>query len=335
MAATAVLGAGSFGTALATLFARVSEKRVWLWSHNEDQAKVINATRHNPKYLSEYELHPAIRATGDLSEALSEVDKVVVAIPSQAVRSLLTDIAERIPEVPLVLAAKGIENDTLMTLDEVVQDVLGADWSNRTLALSGPSFAKEILQGDPTAVVLACTNQDLADEMCESICVGAFRAYSSSDIVGVELGGALKNVMAIAAGGITGMGFGNNTRTAMVTRGLAEITRLAVAKGAHPMTLAGLAGMGDLVLTCTGGLSRNRRLGEMLGAGKGVEEATKEIGQVVEGVRTTLSAYQLAEKLGVDAPITQSVYRVLYENASLKEAVSDLLARPSKREREY
>ncbi|MEO1170807.1 MAG: NAD(P)H-dependent glycerol-3-phosphate dehydrogenase [Myxococcota bacterium] len=335
MAGTAVLGAGSFGTALATLFARVSGERVWLWSHNPEQAQAINETRHNPRYLSEYELHSAIRATGDLSEALEGVDKVVVAIPSQAVRSLLTDIAERIPEVPLVLAAKGIENDTLMTLDEVVQDVLGPDWSERTLALSGPSFAKEILQGYPTAVVLACANQALADQMSESICVGAFRAYSSSDIVGVELGGALKNVMAIAAGGITGMGFGHNTRTAMVTRGLAEITRLAVAKGAHPMTLAGLAGMGDLVLTCTGGLSRNRRLGEMLGGGKDIDEATEEIGQVVEGVRTTLSAYQLAEKLGVDAPITQSVYRVLYEGASLKTSVQELLARPSKREREY
>lgn len=335
MSTVTVLGGGSFGTALATLFAQVGHEEVRLWSHDAAQVDIINATRRNPDYLNEFELHSAIRAYAELPTALSGAEQVVVALPSQVVRSVLVQVVDAIPEVPLILGSKGIENDTLMTLDEVVVDVLGEGWADRTLALSGPSFAKEIMQGDPTAVVLASRNIELADNLSAAICVGQFRAYSSGDIVGVELGGSLKNVMAIAAGAITGMGFGDNTRTAMITRGLAEITRLAVAKGAHPMTLAGLAGMGDLVLTCTGGLSRNRGLGEMLGQGKTVEEAQETIGQVVEGVKTTLSAYQLAQKLGVDAPITDAVYRVLYEGASIKDAVTALLSRAPRREREY
>lgn len=335
MQTVAVLGDGSFGMALATLLARIGSERVALWSHNSERIAAMRTERRNPKYLSDHELHAAIAPTESLQDALTDAELVVVAIPSQVIRSVLSAGAPHWPEAPIVLGSKGIENDTLMTLDEVVIDVLGESFASRVLALSGPSFAREIVEGEPTAVVLASRDQSLADTISARLCIGAFRAYSSSDIVGVELGGALKNVMAIAAGAITGMGYGHNTRTAMITRGLAEITRLAVAKGAHPMTLAGLAGMGDLVLTCTGGLSRNRAVGEKLGQGKTMNEALAEIGQVAEGVKTTLSAKQLADRLGVDAPITNAVYRVLYEDASIRDAVAGLLARPTKREREY
>ncbi|MEO0814639.1 MAG: NAD(P)H-dependent glycerol-3-phosphate dehydrogenase, partial [Myxococcota bacterium] len=222
MSIVTVLGGGSFGTALATLFAQVGHDEVRLWSHDPEQVKTINATRHNPKYLSEYELHSAIVAHADIREALNGTGKVVVAIPSQVLRGVLVEVADGFPEVPVILGSKGIENDTLMTLDEVVQDVLGEGWEQRTLALSGPSFAKEIMKGDPTAVVLASQNIELADELSAAICVGQFRAYSSSDIVGVELGGALKNVMAIACGMTMGAGLGESARAALITRGFTE-----------------------------------------------------------------------------------------------------------------
>lgn len=328
----AVLGAGSFGTALAQLLA-IQGRDVTMWLRNAERAAAIQVTRHNPETLSEFELSPRITATGDMEQALAGAEGVVLAIPSQSARSVLK--ATKLPEVPLILAAKGIENASLMTVDEVVADTLGEDVQKRTLTLSGPSFAREMMQREPTAVALACRDLELADHVSKRISGGFFRAYTTTDVIGVELGGALKNVMAIAAGAVTGLGLGDNARAALITRGLAEITRLAVAKGAHPMTLAGLSGFGDLVLTCTGGLSRNRAIGEALGRGKSLDDAIAEVKQVAEGIRTTQSAYQLAQNLDVDAPITTAVYRVLYEGASARQAVSDLLTRPLKRELEY
>jgi glycerol-3-phosphate dehydrogenase (NAD(P)+) len=334
MQRVAVLGGGSFGTALAELMARQGME-VRLWMRNAERCATIARTRKNPDTLQDFELHPRLTATADRSEALDGVDLVVLATPSQVGRQVLSDFKPHLPQAPLMIACKGIENETLMTMEEVVADVLGAEAHKRALTLSGPSFAKELMLSMPTAVVLACRDLKLADEVSARISGGYFRAYTTTDVVGVELGGALKNVMAIAAGAAAGMGLGDNTRAAMITRGLAEITRLAVAKGAHPMTLAGLAGFGDLVLTCTGALSRNRAIGEALGRGKTLDEAIAEVKQVAEGIRTTQSAYQLAAKLGVDAPITAAVYKVIYEGANARKAVTELLTRPLKRELEY
>jgi glycerol-3-phosphate dehydrogenase (NAD(P)+) len=334
MKRVAVLGGGSFGTALAQLAARQGQT-VRLWMRDSAQARAINETRHNPRYLSDFELHENIRATSDEQEALEGADWVMVAVPSQAVRSCLMEAKKYLGPVPLVLAAKGIETETLMTMDEVVHDVLGKDWENRTLAMSGPSFAKEIIQGMPTAVVMACSDEKLATKIADILFSDTFRAYTTTDVVGVEVGGALKNVMAIAAGGVIGMGWGHNVRASLVTRGLSEITRIAVAKGANPLTLSGLAGVGDLMLTCTGGLSRNRAVGQALGEGKTLEEAQESIQQVAEGVKTAKSAYLLMEKLGVDCPIIETVYRVLYENVPIDEAVQGLVERPTGQELQY
>ena len=329
-----VFGGGSFGTALAELCAQRGQS-VCLWMRDEVQARAINETHHNPRYLSDHELHSGISATSDLGVALSEPDWIIIAIPSQAVRALLEQCRDDFPEVPLVLAAKGIENGTLKTMDEVVADVLGESWSHRTMAMSGPSFAKEIVQGLPTSVVVACRDEALSASICDTLFSDVFRAYSSSDIVGVEIGGALKNVMAIAAGGVIGMGLGMNVRAALVTRGLSEMTKIALAKGANPLTLSGLAGVGDLLLTCTGGLSRNRAVGQALGEGKSLQEAQEAIGQVAEGVRTAKSAYELVKSLEVDCPIIETVYRVIYEDEPVMEAFRALVRRHPGQEMNY
>lgn len=334
MKTVCVLGGGSFGTALAELLARQGQHVRW-WMRDAACVEAVARDRRNPDYLSEFELSERIQPTTELAGALAGVEWIVVAVPSPAVRSVLTAARPLLGEVPLVLACKGIEASTLMTMDEVVADVLGDAWHDRTLALSGPSFAREIMQRQPTAVVLACKDHALADRIAAMLCFDTFRAYSSTDVAGVELGGALKNVMAIAAGAVTGMQLGYNPLAAMITRGLAEITRLAVAKGAHPMTLAGLAGIGDLVLTCTGGLSRNRAVGQALGEGKTLQEAIASVREVAEGVVTAKSAYELAQKLEVDAPITSAVYKVLYEGVNIREAVAELIRRRPKRELEY
>jgi len=328
-----VLGAGSFGTALAQLCARQGE-RVTLWMRSAERAHAINHGHRNPDYLSEFDLSWKITATDDLHRAV-DVDWLIVALPSQAVRSTLASLAAELRPMPLVLAAKGIENDTLMTMAEVVADVLGAERSAKTLALSGPSFAKEIVQERPTAVVLACRDEALAEDMARRFFSDSFRAYCSPDVAGVEMGGALKNVMAIAAGAISGMGLGDNTRAALITRGLAEITRLAVAKGANPLTLLGLSGVGDLVLTCTGALSRNRALGQALGEGKTLEEGLRHIRQVAEGVHTSAAAKRLADALGIEAPIIQAIYRVLHEGQPVRDALVDLVRRAPGRELEH
>ncbi len=326
MQTAGVIGAGSFGTALADLLARRGHS-VRLWARHPEMAAAINETRRNPTYLSDFVLHEGIQATSDLRAVVEQAAWVVVAVPSHALREVLSQATSAFSEKPLILAAKGIEVDTLMTMDEVAASVLGEAVRPRLCTLSGPSFAREIMLGHPTAVVLGCADESLAGVLAEHFFCDSFRAYTSTDVIGVEMGGALKNVIAIAVGAAAGMGLGDNTRAALITRGLAEITRLAVAKGAHPMTLAGLAGMGDLVLTCTGALSRNRAVGQALGEGKTLSQALASIKQVAEGVRTARSAHLLAEQLHVDARITRGVYQGLYEGVPVQEVLAVLVGR--------
>ena len=332
MKRAAVLGAGAWGTALAKLLSDKGEKVV-LHTRRPDLSAQVARTHENERYLPGIRLAPELEVTGDLDRALAGADMVVLAVPSHAVRGVVGSLARGLaPGVPIVSATKGIENDSLMLMREVIVDVLGPRTDERVAVLSGPSFAREVALGLPTAIVVASSSSDVAHEVQERFAGERLRVYTSDDPVGVELGGALKNVIAIAAGACEGLGYGHNSRAALITRGLAEIVRLALAKGGNALTLAGLAGLGDLVLTCTGELSRNRTVGFELGRGRTLDEVLAGLGHVAEGVRTAKSAYDLGRKFGVDMPITTEVYRVLYEGKSPEQAVSDLLARANRPE---
>ncbi len=330
-----VLGGGSFGTAMADLLARRGQ-HVTMWMRDAEIADAIQTTHHNPKYLSQFQIDANATATTDLHDACANADWILICTPSGTLRSLCTDIAPMLHHQPIVLGCKGLENGSLMTCAEVVVDVLGPAWENNTLALSGPSFAQEVMRQCPTAVVLACKDDELATRIAHIFSCETFRAYTSTDLVGVEMGGALKNVMAIAAGVVSGLGLGENARAALITRGIAEMSRLAEAKGGEALTLAGLSGVGDMLLTCMGQLSRNRALGQALGEGKSVQEALASVKQVAEGYVTAQSAYALAEREHVDAAITQAVYRVLYEGLPVRDAMLQLISRaPGKERRDY
>ena len=329
---TAVVGAGSWGTALAQLLARKGVETV-VWSFEADVADAIERQHLNPKYLAGVPLDPRLRATSDLAEAVRGASTVLSVSPSHVVRQVMRDAAPHIePGALLVSASKGIENESLKTMDEVLADVLDGRAMERATYLSGPSFALEVAQGQPTAVTIASHSDEAAREAQALFQTAYFRVYTSADVRGVELGGSLKNVIAIAAGVIEGLGFGNNTRAALITRGLAEITRLGVAAGADPRTFAGLAGMGDLILTCTGALSRNRSVGVELGRGRPLEEVLGGMVMVAEGVRTAKSARDLARKLEIEMPIVDAVHAILFEGLSPKEAVELLMLREPKAE---
>ncbi len=330
----AVLGSGSWGTALAAHLA-AQNYPTRLWSRRAEQAEFINLTRKNPDYLKDLELPEALSATGDLEQALQGADLIVVAVPTAANRQVLEDIAPHIPEgAALLSATKGIEQGSLKLVSEIFEEVLPERIHGHLTYLGGPSFAREVVRGVPTAVSIAGKNPDVLARVANAFNTDRLRVYTTDDVVGVEVGGALKNVVAIATGIADGMGLGHNSRAAIITRGLAELTRLAVKLGAHPMTLSGLSGMGDLVLTCTGDLSRNRRVGLALGAGKTLAQVLEELGMVAEGVKTAESARALAERLDVDMPITDQVYRVIYEDKPAKEALEWLMTRPMREERE-
>jgi glycerol-3-phosphate dehydrogenase (NAD(P)+) len=323
----AVIGAGAWGTALAKVLADKHHPTV-LWSRSPEHASRMNEERVNARYLPSAQLPENLRATGDIQEALHHAEVVVVVVPSHALRAVLHDARPYIPrEALLCSATKGIENDSLMLMSEVMIDELGKDAERRLTYLSGPSFAKEVAAGMPTAVVVAGSSEPETHAVQRHFATDRLRVYSSDDVVGVEVGGALKNVIAIAAGAVDGLGFGHNSRAGLITRGLAEIGRLAAKKGANLLTLAGLAGLGDLVLTCTGDLSRNRTVGVEMGRGRTLEDVLATLGHVAEGVKTTKSAYDLGMKLGVDMPITCEVYRVLYEGKSPRQAVVDIMNR--------
>jgi glycerol-3-phosphate dehydrogenase (NAD(P)+) len=328
----AVIGAGAWGTALAKVLADKQHPTL-LWSRHAEHARQINEERANTRYLPGAELPASLRATGDIEEALRDAQVVVVVVPSHALRQILRDARPYIPKDALLCSAtKGIENDSLMLMSEILVDELGQDAEPRLTYLSGPSFAKEVAAGVPTAVVVAGTDEPKTHAVQRHFATDRFRVYSSDDVVGVEVGGALKNVIAIAAGAIDGLGFGYNSRAGLITRGLAEIGRLAARKGANPLTLAGLAGLGDLVLTCTGDLSRNRTVGFEMGRGRSLDDVLATLGHVAEGVKTTKSAFDLGNKLGVDMPITCEVYRVLYEGKAPRQAVVDIMNRALTRE---
>jgi glycerol-3-phosphate dehydrogenase (NAD(P)+) len=329
----AVLGAGSWGTALGHVLARNGHQPV-LWSHDPEVAEEIRATRRNARYLPGVELHPGVSATGEMARCLDGAEVVVCATPSHAVREVLEAARERLPAGALLISgSKGIEIATGSRMSEVVAAVLGGDRADALVVLSGPSFALELARGLPTAVAAASRSMERAAECQELFQNDHFRIYTGHDVVGTELGGALKNVMALAAGISDGLRLGTNARAALLTRGLAEIVRLALALGAEEHTLSGLAGVGDLILTCTGDLSRNRRAGLAIGQGSSLREALDEVRMVVEGVPTTRAAHELSLRHGVEMPIVRAVYSILFEDVGPREALAELMAREPKPER--
>jgi glycerol-3-phosphate dehydrogenase (NAD(P)+) len=328
----AVLGAGSWGTALAIQLSRLGHS-IRLWARDPRQAASMQSDRVNQRYLPGISLADNITVSADFDECVDGVQHILVATPSHAFAETIDRLAPVItPDIGLAWASKGFEPGTGRLLHEVALERLG---SEMPLALvTGPSFAREVAEGLPTAVTVAANVPDFGHRWAEMLHGASFRAYYTADLVGAELGGAIKNVLAVACGMADGMSLGNNTRAALITRGLAEMMRLGQAMGGDPRTLMGLAGIGDLVLTCTGDLSRNRRLGLALGQGKSSEEAVAEIGQVVEGIKTSEEVMRLAERSGVEMPISEQVHGILFRGWNARKGVQVLMERDLKRETE-
>lgn len=328
----AVLGAGAWGTALADAAAR-NGHHVMLWAFEDAVAERIRTETTNERYLPGVELSPDIEATSSLAAALASAEVVVSVSPSHAVRPVMEAARPHLGRQTIVSASKGIEIGTDLRMSEVLADVLGTDVLERFVVLSGPSFAAELARRLPTAVVAASESSGRAEEVQQLFQNRHFRVYTQPDVIGVELGGSLKNVIAVAAGISDGLQLGNNARAALITRGLAEMTRLVCRLGGQELTLAGLAGTGDLVLTCTGDLSRNRTFGLAIGGGREPTEVLDGMGSVVEGYRTARAAHELAESLDVEMPIVDAVYSILYEGTGPQEALATLMARQPKPER--
>jgi glycerol-3-phosphate dehydrogenase (NAD(P)+) len=328
MSRIAVIGAGSWGTALSIVAGRAGHN-VRLWSRNSEVIEEINRVHLNSRYLEKFEIPESVSAVGDLAQSVEAAELVILAAPSHATRELLVQLLPHLErEMLFVSATKGIEIETGKRISEVVSEVVGERFDPRFVCLSGPSFAQEVAAGQPTAVVAASEKMDDAALVQAALSFENLRVYTNYDLVGTEIGGAVKNVMAIAAGMVSGLGLGTNSVAALITRGLAEIARFALAQGAKLETLMGLAGIGDLVLTCTGGLSRNRFVGQELGKGRSLEEIMSGMREVAEGVKTTKAVKKLADATDVEMPITNEVYAVLYEGKSAKEAAASLMMRP-------
>jgi len=328
MTRIAIIGGGSWGTALGLIAAR-NTHQVRLWSRNPQVVDSINHSHINAVYLAEVVLPDSLSATDRVEEAIAEAELVIFAAPSHATRKLLGAISKSLTnDMILVSATKGIEIATGKRISQLVSEIVGA----RFVCLSGPSFAKEVINGHPTAIVAAGADANDRHLVQTALNFENFRLYANDDVVGTELGGSLKNVIAIAAGMVVGLGFGTNTLAALITRGLAEMSRLALREGARVETLMGLAGLGDLVLTCTGTLSRNRYVGEELGKGRTLEDIVSGMNEVAEGINTALAVKNLAAKLGVEMPITDQICAVLYEDKSPRDAAIELMSRPLREE---
>jgi len=331
VATIAVLGAGAWGTSLACHLASAGHD-TRLWARRADFAQALATSRHNP-LLPGVELPASVAISHEPGVVLAGVDTVVLAVPCHSVREVLGELGPLWPGgAELVTAAKGIENDTLLTVSELAQQVLGSRLGGSVVVFSGPSFAREVAAGQPTNVVAASEDDAAAERVQRIFSHGRLRVYTSADPTGVQIAGALKNVIAIAVGASDGLGLGLNARAALITRGVSEIGRLAVAKGGQAATVAGLAGLGDLILTCTGELSRNRTVGFELGRGRPLQQVLGALGHVAEGVTTARSADDLARRHGVELPICAQVCQVLHDGKLPRDAVDDLLRRPLKRE---
>ncbi|KMY44161.1 glycerol-3-phosphate dehydrogenase [Bacillus sp. FJAT-27916] len=328
-----ILGAGSWGTALGMVLAD-NGHTVRLWGHEEDHVEEINREQANTRYLPGVELPKGIRAYYDLEEALEGVEIIVFAVPTKAFREVARKIKSIVKhKITVVHVSKGIEPDSLMRISEMLEEEI-ADITNDIIVLSGPSHAEEVSRRIPTTVTVASKNMKAAQRIQDLFMNQNFRVYTNQDLVGVEIGGALKNIIALAAGITDGLGYGDNAKAALMTRGLAEITRLGVKMGADPLTFLGLTGIGDLIVTCTSVHSRNWRAGNLLGKGKNLDEVLESMGMVVEGVRTTKAAHQLSEKYHVKMPITNALYDVLFNGKDIKQEVEDLMGRSKKHEME-
>jgi glycerol-3-phosphate dehydrogenase (NAD(P)+) len=335
MSKIAIIGAGAWGTAIAIVLGRSPRHELKLWAYEKEVRDSIESTGTNSVFLPGQHIPDRVQSTGDFAEALSGAEIVVSAMPSQHCRRLFEQMAPHLRSDSLVVSAtKGLEQTTLLRMSEVICQVANEEkMSCRVGAMSGPTFAAEVARGDPTAITVASNDSELATVVQREFSDPAFRVYTNEDLVGVELGGSLKNIIAIAAGVCHGLDLGHNSVAALITRGLAEITRLAVACGGRAETLSGLAGLGDLVLTCTGALSRNRSVGVELGRGRKLSEIVESMhGMVAEGIFTTNAAVQLAKARGVEMPITEQMYAVLNEGKSPRDAIQALMTRTSKRE---
>jgi glycerol-3-phosphate dehydrogenase (NAD(P)+) len=324
----AVIGAGSWGTALGIVAGRAGH-HVQLWSRDEAAVRAIRQERVNDKYLAGHRLPVTVEPTSDFDEALAGAELVLLVVPSHVMREVLTSMRPRLEErMIFVSATKGIETESGKRISEILREALKERFEPRFVCLSGPSFAKEVAEGQPTAVVAAGSDSKDAATVQKALSFQNLRIYTNTDVAGTELGGAVKNVMAVAAGMVAGLGLGSNSVAALITRGLAEMARLALAQGARMETLMGLAGLGDLVLTSTGKLSRNRYVGQEIGRGRDLEDILSGMGEVAEGVKTTLAVHHLAARLNVEMPITEEVHAVLYEGKSAREAAEALMTRP-------
>lgn len=326
-----VLGAGSWGTALSIVLADNGHD-VRLWTHRKEQANEINQTHLNSKYL-DVKLPESIVAYNQLDAALEDVEAIIMVVPSSAIREVCANMKELLPEnVTIAHASKGVEPETHKRLSEIIAEEIPAYDKDDIVILSGPSHAEEVALRHPTTVTVASTNETRAKTIQNLFINEAFRVYTSNDIIGVELGGALKNIIALGAGISDGLGFGDNAKAALITRGLAEITRLGSALGANPLTFLGLCGVGDLIVTCTSQHSRNWRAGNLLGQGNSLDDILTKMGMVVEGVRTTKAAYQLSQSLEVEMPITAGIYDILFNNRDPKQIVGQLMNRDRREE---
>jgi glycerol-3-phosphate dehydrogenase (NAD(P)+) len=333
MSEIAIIGGGAWGTGLAIVLGRKGTHRVRLWAHEREVCESVTRKHINEKFLPGREIPPSVTASNDLAAVIDGAQIIVSVMPSQHCRALFERMRPMIPPAALIVSAtKGLEEGSLLRMTEVISQVLGRD-DLRLGALSGPSFALEVARGDPTAITIASNDPQLLRTVQQEFSDLSFRIYTNPDMVGVELGGALKNIIAIAAGICDGLGFGHNSVAALITRGLAEMTRLVVACGGRAETMAGLAGLGDLVLTCTGGLSRNRSVGVELGRGKKLPEIIAGMhGTVAEGVFTTTAAVGLAHSRGVEMPITEQMHAILHDGKSPREAIQQLMTRTGKSE---